>query len=362
MRVMHSNYTEAAMKTKFRRMKLRSIFLLLPLVIIAFTPLSAEVMYLKNNTVIEGRVMGQDSKTIKFLTKKKVLVIEKKKVKWIKYVPLTRAEKEARRARAEKLRKEREARRRKIEEELAAQKMAELVARQKEEQEAARLAAEEKARKEAEMKALEEQIRQEKLAEAKEVADRAAALRELVETEKMDKPEDIPISYWDFAWRSMVAPGWGHFYLEKPEVGIAYSTGAVVLLLNLYHRYNVAVSAKEENDRDVMINNVLFTLPQLASQPVRYALNVEANKKYLDNLHSKVDRYNYSLLLLGTFYGVQLAHIIYNGFAWENGLLIVDNEQPVEGLTVTGGIYPEVPLRDDDKTAYGGSIRIDYRF
>jgi hypothetical protein len=322
---------------------IRMVWLITGLVFLISVPLNAEIVYLRNSKTIDGIIVGQDKNSVRLLTKTQVMMVSKSEIRRIKYVPLTQAEKEAKKIAEKKIAEERAAKRLKLEKELAAQK-----------------AQAERVRKEKEIQALEEQIRQDQLKAAKERADRAAALRELVQSEKMDKPEGEPISYMDFAWRSALLPGWGHFYLDKPAFGIFYSAGTAALVVNAYQNYKVASQVKKDNERDVALNNLLSIFP-VGDPALRYAYAAESNRKFLYESQAKVDRYNYSLLLLGAFYGINVLHIIYNGFAWENGLLIVKNDDD-NAITVNAVVLPAPDSSGKRYSAAEGQLRIDYRF
>ncbi|MDH5657163.1 MAG: hypothetical protein OEZ34_14730 [Spirochaetia bacterium] len=168
----------------------------------------------------------------------------------------------------------------------------------------------------------------------------------------MNKPEDEPISYWDFAWRSMVLPGWGHYYLERPTMGTFYSASTAALLLNVYRTRMAAVNAKKQNDEEVQINFILTGIPSVAPQALRAAYSLEANRRAYTDYQKKVDIYNYSLILLASFYAFQIVHIIYNGIAWENGIPIVENRQEDKRIRFSGFILPE---SSENKKGIGAS-------
>ncbi len=163
--------------------------------------------------------------------------------------------------------------------------------------------------------------------EAQAKALRASALRELVAKGQMEKPEDEPISYWDFAWRSMVLPGWGHFYLERPWFGVAYSGGTAILLAAVINTRGEALTAQRENHRDAELNFLISSQPDMFTKDLRVTYGVYANARGFTEYQQSIDHYHGALAALATLYCVQLVHIIYNGFAWENGLLIVENQK-----------------------------------
>ncbi len=283
------------------------------------SPAWSEMVFLRNGKTVEGRVVRQTPGKIELMTAGGSKLLFKKDIKRIQYVPVTREERLARARKARELAAARRAQR----EALLREKLA-------------------KKEKERAMRELEEKIRQEKLRIAKLRADRAAALRSLVEEKKMEKPADEPISYKDFAWRSLVLPGWGHFHIGRPVVGSIYAGTTGLLLLNTYEKRRIALAAKDANHNQVLLNVILTTKPELAPFNVRLVMGYEANRKAFTDYQRKVDSYNYSLYLLEVLYGAQLLHIIYNGIAWENGLFIVRREVPVEGeFRLLGGVGPD---------------------
>lgn len=273
----------------------------------AFAPIQAEEILLKTGAVILGRVSKISADAVFVTTAKGNQSIPKANIIRIQNTPFT-AEQKAKALEAQQKKK-------------AAIAL---------EQEQIRNIQESKERKRREEE-LAAKIRKEKEEEARAAADRAAALRELVAKGQMEKPKDEPISYKDFAWRSMVLPGWGHFYLERPWFGALYSGGAAVLLMTLYETRKQALSAKAENHRDAAANFMLAAVPSTIGSDLRIAYGVSANAKAFTADQHKVDQYNGALFALAVFYGVQMVHIMYNGFAWENGLLIVDNQRKEPG-------------------------------
>lgn len=299
------------------RIWLRNAFLCASF-LLAISSLSAESILLRNGQSFDGRITSQTVSEIIVVTSTGTRRIPKNQIARIQYVPFTEAQKQQQRA--EYIRQYQAWKKR--QEEIRRQKMAE-------------------EQKKKELAAIEEQIRQKKLEEAKERADRAEALRELVDTGKMEKPDGEPISYWDFAWRSAVLPGWGHYYIDRPVFGTIYSVGTVALLAGVYQTRRIALKAVDINEREVQRNFILSITPNQFSFEQRAFYAYYANGRAFLDYQAKVDRYHYSLYALGVFYGVQLLHIIYNGIAWENGLLIVQDSQ---NQPRAGQWRPEVTL------------------
>lgn len=284
------------------------------------TSLLAEVVLLKNGQTLSGQIAGQSASGIFLVTSTGVKQINKGDLVKIQYVPFTQAQKDQALAVVRKRRAAEQARLAKIR--------------------AARIA---EAEREKQLAAEQARIDAVKLKEAQERASRAAALRELVDKGKMEKPDGEPISFWDFAWRSMVLPGWGHFYLDRPVIGSLYVAGTVAMLGGVYETRRRARAAVRENREQVQTNFLLSIQPSLASLEIRTAYAYYSNARAYLPIQSKVDNYHYALYSLGMFYGLQVLHIIYNGIAWENGLLIVKNDTPEVGkLRPQFAILPDV--------------------
>lgn len=285
----------------------------------ALSSAKAEVVLLKTGETISGRIVGQSPTAIHISTPGGTKTLAKAALVKIQYVPFTPEEKS----------RYLEAARQKQQAQYA--EMERIRKAQLEEQDRKRQLAE-----------LEAKARAEKEKEAKERAERAAALRELVEKGQMEKPAGEPISYWDFALRSLVLPGWGHYYLERPVFGTIYAVGAVAFLGAAYETRRRGLNATKENHREVRQNFLLSIQPALASLEMRTAYTYYANARAFVTYQKKIDEYHGALYSLAVFYGVQLLHIIYNGIAWENGLLIVRSTESSD-LQIT----PQVALLPD---------------
>lgn len=308
-------------------------------------PLYSEDIYLRNGQLVSGRITGQSLTDITITGLKGRQTIPKREIKKIRYVPYSEEEVKAR---------------------LARERAARLAAiRRKEELEKQKIEAEKRAeveKKEKELAELEQQIQADREREAKEQAERAQALRTLVDEGTFENDVEEPISYWDFTWRSLLVPGWGHFYLDRPVVGSLYSGGTVLLIGNAYNQYRIARKAIDANHREVQLNYLMSLMPDLAPRDLRTLYFYKANGKAMTEYKKKVNNFNYSLALLEGFYGLQLIHIIYNGIAWENGLLVVDNDG---GPDLYGkGIYPDLRLEPDlnEKGQMVASLKMGIRY
>lgn len=143
----------------------------------------AEEVLLTNGSIISGKIIGQSMNDLEIQTDTKTMNIPKGSIIKVQYKKFTPEQKDLyienqKKKRQEILAKKREAAR-------------------KEKERLAKIAKEnEVSQNEVEQ---EENEPSEKELEAKDVAERASALRELVGKGLMEKPDDEPISYWEFA-------------------------------------------------------------------------------------------------------------------------------------------------------------------
>lgn len=278
---------------------------------LATLSLQAEEILLKSGKIISGRITGQSITEINIDTDSGAKSVSKSEVIKVNYRPFTEEEKKAYldKIRADHAR-------------IIARRKAE---QEKKKQEKLKKAQEEQEKNQAEI-TQEETIPTESEMEAQDRSKRAAALRELVRAGVMQKPEDEPIEYWDFAWRSLVFPGWGHFKIERPILGFLYMATSLGLLSRVYDTRRVAVQAQEENIRQAEMNYILLWQPSIAPIEIRTFFVYNANARAALDFQVKVDNYHNSLSAYGLFYAIQFLHIFYNGIAWENGLLIVKRD------------------------------------
>ncbi|MCB1139152.1 MAG: hypothetical protein KDK23_10370 [Leptospiraceae bacterium] len=273
--------------------------LLTAFILLIFTSASlwGEAIYMRNGDILVGNVTQQTESSVTAIIDGKVRVIPKSQIQRITFE--TEEEiKEERRRRA-----------------IARQQALEAERRRKEQEEL-------------------ERVRQQYLAEqAMARAERAKYLREQVEKGNIEKPDE-PISYFDFAWRSAVVPGWGHVAMGKPYIGYTYMALTGLAVYNLGRTWGPAYAAKSDNEQQLN-NNIVLALAAsnggLGDPSLNALYFYDANVKATGEYRAKVDSYNYAVLTLLTVYGVQLAHIIYNGFAWEEGL-VVHNDEPASGF------------------------------
>lgn len=266
------------------------------LVFLLCSSLSAEIVYMKDGRILEGSIVAQNDQTLDIKTKNGLQKIQKSTVRRIAYHT---AEEKA------KLEAERKARRDAAMKEL--ERMRQLRAQ------------EEEARKRADI------ARQAELAKQRAAA--AKAVRESVEREDMEKPDDI-IGFKDFAWRSALVPGWGHFAIGRPIVGSIYAGATAGAIYNIYDKRRKALAARDANHNDVLVNLLVSVAPVDAPLPFRLAYGVDANRRAFTEYKARINRYNYSIASLGIVYGVQMTHIILNGITWESGFIVDNGVRP----------------------------------
>lgn len=252
--------------------------------------LSAEIIFLRDGSQVEGTIYAQNDQFIDLKTNKGNRRIQKTQVRRIAY-------------NTEQIKREEEAR-------AKARREATI----KEMQRLAMLRAQEQEAKRSQDIAKQNQI-------SRERAEAARQIREKVERKELDKPDE-PIGFLDFAWRSALVPGWGHFAIDRPMVGGIYMGASAAALYAVYDTRKSAVAARKKNTDEVLLNTLYSIQPGDVPLAGRIAFGTETNRRALVTYQNKVNRYNYSLGLLAGVYGVQLLHIIFNGLAWEKGAVV----------------------------------------
>ncbi|MBI41618.1 MAG: hypothetical protein CMF59_18655 [Leptospiraceae bacterium] len=276
-------------------------------ILLFVSPLLAEAIYMRNGDILVGTITQQTEQSVTAIIEGRTRVIPKSQIARITF---------------------------QTEEEIREIRRQQALERQR------RLAAEKRRKEEAEL----ERVRQKFLAEqAMARAERAQYLRQQVEKGNIEKPDE-PISYYDFAWRSAVLPGWGHVEMGRPYIGYTYMGLTGLALLNVARTWGPAHAAQAENKAQVDTNLALAII--LSTQGnvdtgLQIAYYADSAKRFSDEYNEKVSSYNYAVVSLMTLYGVQLAHIIFNGFAWEQGL-VVDNSESPGGfrLDIVHGAHP----------------------
>ena len=270
---------------------------ILACLLLAPVSVSADTIFLRNGRVHYGKIVNQTATQVLIQTERGTRTIAKASISRITYEAYEEAIKKERAAAAA-------ARQRAVERARTADRL-------KREAEARRLREIEAAR------AAREAFRKE---QAHARSQRAAFLREQVAKGTVKRKDiDEPIGFWDFAWRSLAVPGWGHIYMDRPVVGVGYSIGFIALAGRAVSARGQALEAKEANARETANNTIVFGSATVISPELRYLLAADANRRYLTEYQSKIDRYNASIASLALFYGLQLLHIIADGLTWESG-------------------------------------------
>ena len=276
-------------------------------ILLFVSPLLAEAIYMRNGDILVGTITQQTEQSVTAIIEGRTRVIPKSQIARITF---------------------------QTEEEIREIRRQQALERQR------RLAAEKRRKEEAEL----ERVRQKFLAEqAMARAERAQYLRQQVEKGNIEKPDE-PISYYDFAWRSAVLPGWGHVEMGRPYIGYTYMGLTGLALLNVARTWGPAHAAQAENKAQVDTNLALAIILNQGGNvnpALQFAYFVESGNRYTRAYKTKVDAYNYAVISLVTLYGVQLAHIVFNGFAWEEGFVVEKDEHPGGfQLDVVHGSHP----------------------
>ncbi len=273
------------------------------LLMLLASSLQAEIIYMKDGRIVEGSILSQNDQFLDVKTDKGTQRLYKATIRRIAYHT---AEEKA------KLEAERKARREAAMKELERLRLLR--------------AQEEEARRRADL------AKQAELARQRAAA--AKAVRESVERQEIEKPDEI-IGYADFAWRSALVPGWGHFAIGRPIVGGIYATATAGALYGVYETRKRAIAAKDQNHNDVNINLLVAMSPVDIPLPLRLAYGFDANRRAFIDYKARINRYNYALGILANVYAIQLAHIIFNGITWESGLVVDSGQKPTFDLSVS---------------------------
>ncbi len=305
--------------------------------------LTADTIFMRNGRTYYGKIITQSATEVTIRTATGTITVRKTEVRRLTYESFEDAVKKqeaaaaAARARA-RARREAEERRKR-----------ESLARRERDLEEARLLREEYRKQEALVR-----------------AERAAFLRKQVEEGKVNRDEiKEPIGFFDFAWRSMVFPGWGHIHIEKPVLGIAYGVIFVGLVGRVASTRSAAVSAQAANEQEVLTNTLLYGSATSLAQEARFVLAAEANRRMLTEYKGALDRYHASLGTLALFYGIQLVHIILDGLTWESGGLLGGGESPLDSRARWSvALFPEgdVLARPGVQTGLHAQARVTIPF
>ncbi|HBS05330.1 MAG TPA: hypothetical protein DEA96_10210, partial [Leptospiraceae bacterium] len=277
------------------------------LLLFCSSTLLAEAIYMRDGEILVGTITQQTEKSVTAIIDGRTRVIPKSQIARITF---------------------------QTEEEIREVRRQQALERQR------RLAAEKRRKEEAELQAARQKFLEE---QAMARAERAQYLRQQVEKGNIEKPDE-PISYLDFAWRSAVLPGWGHIEIGRPYIGYTYMGLTALALLNVARTWEPAHSAQAANIEQVNNNIALAIILNTQGNVdgrLQFAYFTESTRKFSGEYNQKVSAYNYAVISLITLYGVQLAHIVFNGFAWEEGL-VVENDSTRGGfqMDILHGSHP----------------------
>lgn len=293
--------------------------------------LRAEVVHLKNGEVVQGRITTQTTTHLTILAGGVSRFIPKNTVRRIIYDTDPEAKRLVDEQRQRQLAYE-EARKRREKEEA--------ILRLKEEVRLARTSA--------------------GYQQAQVRAARARIYRELVAAKKIEKPPE-PIGFFDFAWRSIVLPGWGHFYLGKPIIGTTYAVLTAGAIVNVAVTYGPAKRAQQENNQNVIQNYAVTLLIPGGAPELKAFLMYKSNLAEYNREQTRVDAFNRAPGILAFVYGLQLLHIIFNGLAWERGLIVHGEENP-QPFHLAVYSAPSLASTPGQKPAYDTYVAMEYRF
>ncbi len=291
---------------------MRRRFFILALAVGSAGPIFGETLYLKDGRTLEGKIVAQSPTTVSFSSAGKVMLFNKSQIIRISFFSVDDENKRL-----------------------------------------ARLAEEDRRRRELAERQELSRVKYEFLAQqGRARAARLTHIREQVRQGRMEKPDE-PISYWDFAWRSAVLPGWGHFYLQKPVWGFFYAGISAAAVINYAQARGPGISAERDNKEQARLTLAIVILSLNNSsipREGRMAYVIDQNRKKDAEYGSRVQRYNYALFLLGAVYGTQLTHIAWNGFMWQNGLVVdasADSSSSTGTVHVTPVITPYAALPNE---------------
>ena len=258
--------------------------------------LTAEVLQLRDGTLVDGRIVSQDQKRVVIKTDAGQRVIEKSQIRRIVYDPgmaakllgdEARKENEKREAERQKLLEEQ----RRREAEALAKKQAEEAAR--DEVLNRREALEARSR----YAVLVDEYRRRVQAEQERLA-REEALRKKQQPDEVADQEEGPrqIDRWGPLWRSALIPGWGQFYAGSPVSGSLFGGLFAFGTVNAYNEYT-------------SFTDTAFLAPLLpgAGIPVATVVYFETGRRS-ETYARSVKRQQQSIYFLGGIYLTQLLH------------------------------------------------------
>ncbi|MCR9141194.1 MAG: hypothetical protein NXI24_03015 [bacterium] len=326
------------------------------------TGIPAEVLQLKDGTLLEGRIVGQDQKRVILKTDAGQRVVPKTSIRRIVYDPgmgarLLGAEKRKREAALE-------AERRKALEAQRAKEAAELAKKQAQEAalkaEADRIAAAEARRKY--LALVEDYRRREKIEaerRAREEALKKEQEKQQPEQKEVAKKEETPVQIdrWGALWRSAILPGWGQFYAGSPISGTAYTGLFTFAAVNSYNLRRIALSSRNDYTN---FTDTSFLVPLLpgAGIPAATVVYFETSRRS-ETYARNVKRQQQSIQFLGGIYLVQLIHAAFLSTEIDaTTFLRPDAEQDATGVSL---FADQTPIDERDQYLGAGRDGLDSR-
>lgn len=236
-----------------------ALYVLPVLMLLTSGPLAAEVVFLRDNTILFGTVLSQTTTTVRLRTDKGRVTLAKAKIRRISYDAA-----EERRLKGEQIAQER---------------------RRAEEGKEKDLRRAEAARRQSE-------------AEAR----RPSGATSRKGTKAMD-PGPLPR-----IWRSAVLPGWGFFYVDRPLLGAAYGVLTVTGFATAGAAASQARRARGNHYQTTQLTLLPAFLSPAPELPARFALKYVTDAGSNAAYRSSVSRANLALGVAGLIYLGQIAH------------------------------------------------------
>lgn len=334
------------------------------LLILSPGALAAEVIQLKNGTLIEGRIVSQDQKRVVLKTANGQRVVTKTSIRRIVYDPGMGARLiGAQKRKAEAAREA--ARQKKLADERA--KKAAEVAKSQEQEAAKDAASKRREARAARLKyaALVEDYQRRAKTEEDRLAREQALLKKQQEEQKpqpdeavVQKEEDpaVEIDRWGALWRSAILPGWGQFYAGSPIFGTAYSGLFAFGAVNSYNLRRIALSSRNDY-RSFTDTGFLLPLLPGAGIPVASVVYFETSRRS-ETYARNVKRQQQSIQLLGGIYLAQLIHAAFLSTEVTTAVFLNPDGGGAEGVSL---FVDQVELEERDQFLGAGQQGLDSR-
>lgn len=248
--------------------------------------LIADTVIMRNGAQYEGRIIAQTRTSVTLMQNGKPITLQKSNIARIAY-GMTKED-------LEKRRKEEEERRKKLEEE--------------------RLNRENRLKRERELKEKEKRLRKE-LAEWNRfrgnLQDKEDSEEWVLEEQTSGK------TTWGAIWRSLVFPGWGHWYLEDNIWAGVYAFSTVAILAagaNEYSIYQDKQSNYEFQSTSLFLTGTVLrdAVPIIPADPVQRLLTTTLlDDELFKPVTKQVETVNQVSIALGFIYLASLAHVIF---------------------------------------------------